>query len=155
MANDGGMTASLEQWLADTLKALKYLDKDVFKTSEPWAWQITAGTSGNFSKMQPFAFSGYQLDADGFREGGGDLRQQLKYGVVIGVKSTVDGVAKNGDTTHLGISKIRELVIAAIDKHHPDNGLNCDDFMYEGEMGWVDKPRQCAIQLNFTCNWIM
>ena len=155
MANDGGLIAEIEQSMADTLKALTYGDGDalVFKTAEVWRHQIaaTAGGAESFARFVPFAFVSYQ-SADAAREGDYDLRQVLEFAILIGVESTTDGLARTGDATHLGTSKIRDLVIAAFDRSCPGGDLDCDEFYYTGEMEVFDMPRRHAIEMHFECS---
>ena len=157
MPNDGGLMAQLEQWLADTLALLTYGDeaKAVFKTAAVWRHQLSASKSGMeaFARYEPFAFVSYQ-SADGAREGDYDLRQVLEFAVLIGVKSKADGVARFGDANHLGTSRIRDLVIAALDKTHPGGSLTCDEFYYTGEIEVFDSPKLHAIQMNFETSQI-
>lgn len=150
MANDGGLIAALEQWLADTLAALKHAGEDVFKTAKVWKHQIGPTKAGMeaFGRYEPFAFVSYQA-ADAAREGEYDLRQVLEFAILIGVESKDDGVARFGDSTHLGTSKIRDLVIDAFDRIHPGGSFNCDDFYYTGDVEVVDSPKRHAIQMTF------
>lgn len=150
MANDGGLMAAIEQWLADTLAALKHEGKNVFRTAKPWKHQIGPTKAGMeaFGRYEPFAFVSYQA-ADAAREGDYDLRQVLEFAVLIGVESKEDGVARFGDANHLGTSKIRDLVIAALDRVHPGGTFNCDDFYYTGDIEVVDAPKRHGIQMNF------
>ena len=152
--NDGGLIARLEQWMADTLKALTYGDDEalIFKTADIWKHQVGAANGGGeaFTRFAPFAFVGY--DSGGAdREGDNDLKQIPKFAIFIGVESTTDGVAKTGDATHLGISKIRDLVIEAGDRKHPGSGFTCDEFLYTGEVKVFDMPRRFAIEMYFEC----
>lgn len=153
MANDGGLIARLEQWLADTLKALTYGDneKPVFTTADIWKHQVGAANGGGekFTNYTPFAFVGYQSCEAG-REGGYDLRQVLEFAVFIGVESITDGVARTGDATHLGVSMIRDFVIAALDSQHPGSGFDCDEFYYTGEVTVFHMARRHAIEMYFT-----
>jgi len=151
MANDGGLIAKLEQWMADTLKALQDSGKDVFRTVDVWKHQISAGKGGMeaFDRYEPFAFVSYQ-STDSAREGDHDLRQVLEFAVLIGVQSKVDGVARFGDDNNLGTSKIRDLVIAAFDKQRPsDAQITCDEFYYTGDVEVVDSPKRHAIEMTF------
>ena len=150
MANDGGLIAKIEQWMADALAALTYQSKAVFKTAEIWKHQIAASKGGMeaFSRYEPFAFVAYQ-SADAAREGGYDLRQVVEFAILIGVESKSVGVARFGDSNNLGTSKIRDLVITAFDKQHPAGGLTCDEFYYTGEIEILDSPNRHAIQMHF------
>lgn len=150
MANDGGLMAALEQWMADQLAALEFEGNLVFKTAEPWKHQIGPTKAGMeaFERYDPFAFVSYQ-STDSAREGDYDLRQVLEFAVIIGVVSREDGVARFGDAAHLGTSKIRDLVIALFDRTHPGGTFNCDDFYYTGDVEVVDAPKKHAIQMKF------
>lgn len=152
MANDSGLMAKLEQWMADQLAALtKSVGGEVvFKTADIWKHQISAGQAGMeaFARYEPFAFVSYQ-SADAAREGGYDLRQVLEFAVLIGVESKAKGVARFGDGNHLGTSKIRDLVITLFDRKHPAGEFNCDEFYYTGEIEVFDSPKRHAIQMNF------
>ena len=155
MANDGGMLAKLEQWIADTLAALQNGGSDVFKTADVWKHQLSIARSGveSFDSYQPFAFAAYsRVDAD--RQGDYDLRQIFEFAVLIGVGSKEKGVCRMGDANSLGTSKIRELVIAALDRVHPGAGFSCDEFKYVGEVEFVDLPKKHAIEMHFQIPWI-
>ena len=150
MANDGSLISQLEQWMADILAALIFNNKKVFKTAEVWKHQIAATQSGMqaFTRYQPFAFVS-RRDVDSAREGGYDLRQVLEFAVLIGVESKAKGIARYGDSRHLGTSKIRDLVIAAFEKKHPGGELTCDEFYYTGEIEVFDAPKLHAVQMHF------
>ena len=151
MANDGGLVAKLEQWMADTLKALTDGGAKVFRTADIWKHQVGAMEGGMeaFARYQPFAFVSYQ-SADAAREGDYDLRQVLEFAVLVGVESKSPGVARFGDADRLGTSKIRDLVIAAFDRKRPDDvDITCDEFYYTGEIEVLDSQRHHAIQMNW------
>ncbi len=155
MANDGGMLARLEQWIADTLAALQSGGSDVFKTADVWKHQIAVGQSGveSFDAYEPFAFAAYaRVDAD--RQGDHDLRQTWVFALLIGVSSKEPAVCRIGDANHLGTSKIRELVIKALDGVHPGAGFNCDQFRYVGEIEFVDMEKKHGIAMQFEVPWI-
>ena len=61
MANDGGLMAALEQWMADQLAALTSSGELVFKTAEVWKHQIGPTKAGMeaFARYDPFAFVSY------------------------------------------------------------------------------------------------
>jgi len=149
--NDGGLFAKLEQWLADTLAALTYNSAPVFKKAAVWKHQVSATEGGLEASVRfsPFAFPSYQ-GGNSAREGDNDLRQILPFAILIGVDSKEDGVARFGDATHLGTSKIRDLVIAALDKKRPDGtDITCDEFYYMDEIEVLDQPKRHWIQMNF------
>jgi len=151
MANDGGLMAVLEQWMADILAAMTSGGKAVFKTADVWRHQVGATSGGieAFDRYEPFAFVSYQ-SADAAREGDYDLRQVLEFAVLIGVVSKSPGDARTGSSGNLGTSKIRDLVIAAFDKQRPDDeSIECDEFYYTGELEIFDSPKRHAIQMNF------
>jgi len=150
MANDSGLMAKIEQWMAETLAALTYNGEKVFKTAAVWKHQVSATEGGMkaFARYEPFAFVAYS-SADAAREGSYDLRQVLEFAVLIGVESKSDGVARFGNDNNLGTSKIRDLVIAALDRKHPGGDLTCDEFYYTGEIEVFDSPKRHAIQMHF------
>ena len=142
--------AALEQWMADQLAALEFESNLVFKNAEPWKHQVGPTKAGMqaFDRYAPFAFVSYQ-STDAAREGDYDLRQVMELSIMIGVKSREDGVARFGDATHLGTSKIRDLVISLFDRTHPGGTFSCDDFYYTGDVEVVDAPKRHAIQMTF------
>jgi len=156
MSNDGGLIAVLERWMADTLAALTFGGKLVFKTADIWRHQVSAVAGGieAFERYEPFAFVGY-LSADTAREGDNDLRQILEFAVLAGVVSKSDGVARFGDSNNLGISKIRDLVIAAFDRNRPgDESITCDQFYYTGdkEVPLHGLPKAYVLEMTFECS---
>jgi len=153
--NDGGMTARLEERMTAILAALTYNGSPVFKTADIWKHQIaaTAGGLDAMERFDRFAFAAYN-GADGGREGDYDLRQALRFSVLFGCVSVEDGIARTGDASHLGTSKIRELIIAAFDKVHPGAAFNTDEWFYEDEVEIVDMEKKHAIQMNFSINWL-
>jgi len=154
MANDGGLIAKLEQWLADTLAALTLDGNNVFKTADVWRHQVAATNAGfeAFDRYEPFAFVAYD-GADAAREGDYDLREVLRFAILIGVESRYKGVARTGNSNNLGISRIRDLVIATLDRQRPiDETITCDDFNYAGDIEIVDSPRRYAIEMHFEVN---
>jgi hypothetical protein len=162
MNNDGGLISRLEQWFADELAALEYEGAKVFPahpgsspSADVWKYQVAAIKGGleSFERYASFAFVSF-LSADGAREGDYDLRQVLEFAIVIGVTSKVEGVARFGDATHLGIGKIRDLVIALFDKRHPGGTLKCDEIYYTGEIILVDAPKVFAIQMHFETSFL-
>jgi len=155
MANDGGTVAVIEQFIVDTLKLLKHNGADVFKTADVWRHQIGAGEGGlqAFGAFAPFAFAAYEPPS-GEREGGYALKQILRFAVSVGVESKVAGVARCGDAEHLGTSKIRDLVIAALDGSHPGEGVVCDPLYYQNEIELVNGPTRHAIDMYFQANMI-
>ena len=152
MAIEKGMTAKIEDWMAATLAALQYEGAAVFKTAEAWAWQLASGAE-SFTAFSPFAFVEY-WPADAAREGDFDLREVLRFSVLIGAESKADGIARRGDANHVGVSKIRDLVIEALDGVHPGDGFNCDELEYFSETEMVDAPKKYATELHFRCNWL-
>jgi len=155
MNNDGGLISQLEQWFADELAALEIETIKVFRTADIWKYQVAAIKGGleSFERYAPFAFVSY-LSADGAREGDYDLRQVLEFAIVVGVTSKAEGVARFGDDTHLGIGKIRDLVIALFDKKHPGGELKCDEIYYTGEIILADAPKVFAIQIHFETSFL-
>lgn len=145
-----GITAAIEDWLAEQLTALEYNDKLVFKTAQPWKYQIESGTE-SFGRFEPFAFVSY-WPSNSSREGGYDLNDKLRFSVLIGLTSKEAGVARRGDDNNLGASQIRDLVIELLDNSHPGDGFECDNLFYSDETEMVDAPKKYVTELHFVCN---
>lgn len=150
MSNDGGLIASLEQWFADTLAALAVDTVLVFKTADVWRHQVSATAGGieALDRYEPCAFVSYFND-QAAREGGYDLREVLEFTIFIGRQSREPGVARYGSATELGVSKLRDLVIAAFDRKHPGASLACDEIYYTGSSEVYDSPKQYVIEMHF------
>jgi hypothetical protein len=147
---DTGQLAQLAAAIVDTLAAIEIGGVAVFKTAALWKHQITLKGAGpaDFGRYAPFAFVGY-LSAVGSREGGFDLRQTFRLVVMIGAKSKEPGVCCWGDATHPGTSRLRELVIEALDQKHPGAGFESDEAVYTSEVEWIDNETEHGIQLYF------
>ncbi len=153
MAKTKGMTARIEDYIVGVLAALKDGDKEsVFETAEVWKHQLKSG-SESFMGLEPFAFVSY-WPADAAREGDYDLRQVLMFSILIGLESKTDGIARVGDNNHLGASRIRDLVVDAIEDAHPGAEFNCDELEFVSETEIVDSPKKYATELHFQCNWL-
>jgi len=150
MSNDGGLIAKLEESFVTVLAALQNDSIDVFKTADHWRHQVGAVGGGldAFPRFAPFAFVGYQED-DTAREGGHDLREIPTIHILIGTYNDQPGVARIGDADHLGVSKIRDLVIAAFESQTPAGDLGCDESYYIGSVTVVDAEKRHAIEMAF------
>jgi len=149
--NDGGLVAFLAQWVIDTLKALKLDDVDVFKTVDLWKHQVGVTESGMEAsgRYSPFAFVSCG-DEDTAREGGNDLRRIPDIRILIGVDSKLDGDALWGNADKPGTSKIRDLIIAALDKKQPDDeNITCDEFYYIRAVEILDQPKRHWVRMDF------
>lgn len=150
MSNDGGLIATLEQWFADTLAALAIDTVLVFKTAQVWRHQVSATAGGieALDRYEPCAFVSYFNDSAA-REGGYDLREVLEFTILVGRQSKEPGVARYGSATELGVSKIRDLVIACFDRKHPGATFACDEIYYTGSSEVYDSPKQYVIEMHF------
>ena len=144
-----GLTAKLEDWFVGVLTALEYEGELVFRTVAAVIPE-TGLAADNFTKYQPFAFVSY-WPADAAREGDHDLRQVLRFAILIGAEAREAGLARRGSTAHVGVSLMRDLVIAALDGVDP--GLETDTCYYLGETEMLDKGKQYATELHFKCNY--
>ena len=150
-----GVTAGIEQAISNKLKTLRIGESDVFKTAATWNYQTAASEGGieAFGKYAPFMFVRYAPPTQADRQGG-DLSQALRFAVAIGTESKEKGVARIGSETKIGISKIRDLVIAALDNWHPGEGFECDSLFYDNEETQLDMPNRHALIMYFKTNLI-
>lgn len=149
--HDDGQMAILAQWMVDVLTALQHEEKTVFTTADLYRHQIEAsrGALDKIASLAPLAFVCYK-DDDTAREGGRDLREVFEFPVIIGQAAKEDGVAKWGNDNTLGLSKLRDLVIAAFDKKRPDDpAITCDEFYYTGSILIIDTAKVSALQMHF------
>ena len=151
MSIEKGMTAKVEDWMAGLLKALTYNDTLVFKTAEPWNYQLES-LSESIGRYEPFVFVGFSPSSPQ-REGDYELCQNLRFELIFGVASKEKGVARRGDASHLGASKIRDLIITAINGKHPGDGFDCDNFYFSGDIEYFESPKQYAAGLQFEAKW--
>ena len=157
MSNDGGLIALLEHWFADALAALTFDGALVFppgvngsKHADVWKHQLAAKVGGieALDRYAPCAFVSYFND-QAAREGGYDLREVLEFTILVGQQSREAGVARYGSATERGVSKLRDLVIAAFDRKHPGATLACDEIYYTGSSEVYDSSKQCVIEMHF------
>jgi hypothetical protein len=154
MSYTKGKAVIIEDWLVTTLAALTADGSAVFNEVDNWRHQIGAGASGieSLERYAPCAFCAYTY-ADALRAGDYDLNQRLHFSILIAAESRSPGIARLGDDNHLGTSRIRDLVINAVDGTHPGAGYSCDELFYEGEREAIDHPRYHAVELHFGCNF--
>lgn len=147
---DDGLISTLAKWMVNQLAALQHENKTVFASVELYRHQIGPTESG-LEKIEksPIAYIDY-MDDSAAREGGYSLREVPEIDILIIVKSKENGVAKWGDATHLGISKIRDLIITLFDKKRPDDiEIDCDEFYYTGSVLTISMPKLAGIQMRY------
>lgn len=159
MANDGGTVALIEEAVINLFSPMKKpaSGETVFKQGsvDYFKWQIGA-TEGGLEAIQqhaPFMFISYQPPIEGNRQGG-SLEQTLRFAVTIGQHHKEPGVARVGNDQVLGISKMRDIVIAALDKWHPGEAIACNPFYYVDEILQVHTRNHFVIDLIFECKLI-
>ena len=149
MSTDGGLISNIESWFVATLAALEYEDALVFKTADHWRHQVGAvgGGTDAFLRYSPFAFVAYH-NSDSAREGGHDLREVPEIHILVGTYNDSPGAARIGDATHLGVSLLRDLVLAAFESKTIYD-LGCDEVYYIGDQVVVDAEKYCVIEMIF------
>jgi len=158
MALDDGMISKIEAYFVAQLRALEYDDNKVFRDAndsvDHWKFQLAGGKGGleAFERFAPFAFVSY-METDSAREGGKDLRQIPTIDVLIGVSNKYPGVARLGDATTLGCSKIRDLVIALFENVQPTD-IACDEIRYISDIITVETEKLFAMQLKFELSFM-
>ncbi len=164
MSTDSGLMTKLTAAIVDILAAVTidaaYLSQSgkAFKTVALWRHQVAATAAGAeaFDRYAPFAFVKWDR-CSSKRGGDGDLVQTPEILVLVGQTSITDGGAWLGETegalVRPGVSELRDLVIAAMDKTYPAaDGVESDDIYYETDDTAVDTPKAHAIEMRFTVN---
>ena len=151
MSIDTGTITKIEILMAAHLDALK-----IFKKAEPWKYQIWVGEGGQeaIAAYSPFAFPKYLPPTQAEREGGYALKQIFRFGVLIGTESKEIGIARTGSDTVLGISRLRDIVIEALEGWHPGESIACDPFYYKGDEIEIETSNKMALILFFEANMI-
>ncbi|MFA7484842.1 MAG: hypothetical protein WCZ89_02290 [Phycisphaerae bacterium] len=150
MPGDGGLIVTLADWMVTQLAALQYNGSAVFAISDLFRHQLRAAQGGlEGIEKTPVCYVDY-MNSDSAREGDNALREILEFDVLVVTKSKEIAVAKWGDDSHIGISKIRDLVIALFDKQRPDAvEIDCDEFYYAGDNLTIDTPNLSGVQMRF------
>ncbi len=127
MADDNGLVADLEADIVTRLTAITLGGKAVFRVVDHWRFQLTAAAD-SFKAYAPFAFVEYDSTSRTGWEGDHDLKQTLMFTIRVGteIKKNDGGASRIGigtDATtnknQLGYSRLRDLVIAALQREHP------------------------------------
>lgn len=145
--NDGGKTSVIEQYIADTLAALTYNSKPVFKkgSADVWKFQFDEGTLEAFERWSPFAFV-KSVAPNPEREGSYDLNNKLFFAVVIGITSKAKGDARTGSPSQLGASKISDLVLEALENKFPGT---CGRLHFYEEQPEYEAPKAHVFSMIF------
>jgi len=162
--HDNGVTSQIEEALISVLAAQTKGDppENVFKTVDYWRYQVDQAGSGaeSFQRFAPFAFVKYQpphpnrlpfFENDPPRPGrvgDFDMLITFRFVVFLGVYSRVPGDNRIGNSTSFGISKIRDIVISALDNFHLV-GVACDDLYYTGEKVLIENPTCYGLEMYF------
>ncbi|HAL45685.1 MAG: hypothetical protein A2Y12_06160 [Planctomycetes bacterium GWF2_42_9] len=154
---DLGFTSRIEEAIAAKLATITTGGKKVFKIADTWKHQIKVDQAGGvqgFQQFAPFGFAKFSPPTDSTREGDGVLNQRLRFAIFIGQTSKEAGIARIGDANHIGVSLMRDLVIAAFDSWHPGEGFNCNELKYLDEVVEVDEPFNYGLDILFIADWI-
>jgi len=160
MIKDIAMATKIEDYIVTTLAAVTDTAGDKpFDTVAAYTDQLdpTNGGIKAAAKYKCFAFVAFS-PADAGREGDSDLKQTLKFAVMIGATSDISGLARRGNSIVYGTNKLREFVITALDHKHPMSGvveLKCDDLNYDGETMVCETPKLSIVELGFSVEWFM
>ena len=160
MAKDIAMATKIEDYIVTALLAAKDTDNNCpFDTVAVYTDQLAPENGGikAADKYRCFAFVGF-APADAEREGDFDLDQILKISVLVGATYDIAGLARRGDNLRYGTNKLREFVIATLDKQHPTYGstnLTCDDIIFRGENLLCETSRTSILEMSFDVPYIM
>ncbi len=147
------MIKEIEQLIAAKLAALTATGgAALFKTSQRWNSQVSAGAGGKeaFERYSPFAFVKYVPESVD-RAGDLDLLRTMSFAVTVGV---------HGDDARLVAIELLDAVIAAIDRKHPlelyvgaegsePTGITCDILLAADIAEILEAEKQYAISVIF------
>ena len=157
MADDNGLVADLEADIVTALTAITLGGDVVFRTVDHWRFQLESGDS--FKSYAPFAFVEYDRTARTGWEGDHDLKQTLTFTIRVGteIKKNDGGASRIGigtDATtnknQLGISRLRDLIIATLQRRFPtvtDTWVDYWEYLSD-DVVW-SLPDQTAIMMKF------
>ncbi|MCP4566826.1 MAG: hypothetical protein GY841_04505 [FCB group bacterium] len=157
MADDNGLVADLEADIVTRLTAITLTGDTVFRTVDHWRFQLVSGDS--FKSYAPFAFVEYDGTSRTSWEGDHDLKQTLMFTIRVGteIKAKDGGASRIGVGTdgglgdrQLGVSRLRDLVIDAMQREHPTTtDVYVDYWEYlSDDLVW-SLPDQSAIMMKF------
>ena len=157
MPDDNGLVADLEADIVTRLTAITLGGKAVFRTVDHWRFQIVSDES--FKSYTPFAFVEYDRTSRTSWEGDHDLKQTLMFTIRVGteIKAKDGGASRIGVGTdggpgdrQLGVSRLRDLVIAAMQREHAaTTDVYVDYWEYlSDDVVWA-LPDQTAIMMKF------
>ena len=155
MADDQGLIADIESDIVNKLSAISLSGNTVFRTVDNWKFQIVSADS--FREYTPFAFVEYAGTSRYGWEGDHDLGQRLMFTVRVGAEITQDhdGAARIGTGTdasdyQLGVSRLRDLVIAALQREHANTSdVHVEYYEYLGDDLVWSLPDQAALMIKF------
>ncbi len=153
MAHDNGPIADIENANVTALTAITLGGETVFRKVENWRWQITGPDA--WRKFCPFAFVKYAGTPNTNPEGDHDLNQHLTFSILVGTDISGDADAARigrGVTPprHLGVSRMRDLVITALQEQVPaTTSGDVEYFEFLGDSIEWDERNRYAISMRF------
>ena len=155
MADDNGLIADIESAIVTKLAAVTLSSDTVFRTVDHWKFQVKS--PDDFERYAPFAFVKYSGTPSTNPEGDHDLNQHLMFDVSVGtiISKGHEGAARIGVGTdaakrQLGISRLRDLVISALQEQVPTTTSGDVEYFefISDNISW-ELPRQSAITMRF------
>ena len=156
MAIDEGIVAQIEEAIVTMLTAATVDSKVVFKVVDHWGFQIDS--LGDWKKNSPFAFVQYIGTPNTSVEGDHDLNQHMQFQIAIGVERMKGPkeVARvgAGETKHLlGISRLRDIVITALQEQIPTGVSGVEYLEFISDRLDVSVPNRCALNMIFRIDY--
>ena len=158
MADDNGLIADIENAMVTAIDAVTLSGDSVFRTVQNWRGQLEG--PGDFLRFAPFAFVEYN-GTPSYSDEGGDLQQQMQFTVRIGTEIAKKnagarlGIGTDASKKQLGISRLRDLVITALQKVVlSTTSADVDYCEYLGDQIVYKEPkgRRYAILMTFRIN---
>ena len=155
MADDQGLVADIESDIVNKLTAISLGGNTVFRTVDNWRFQIVSADS--FRAYSPFAFVEYDGTARYDWEGNHDLGQRLVFTIRVGTEITQHnngaariGVGVDASKYQLGISRLRDLVINALQWQLAiTSDARTERYEYLGDDLVWSLPDQAALMMRF------
>lgn len=157
MADDSGLIADLEAAAVTELTSIQVDSKAIFRTVDHWRFQVTS--PDDYKRFEPFAFIHYERDNRVAWEGDHDMHARFFFLIFIGIEDTKkkEGarIGSGATSRKLGISKVRDLVIAELQNLHSTTADGSNErWEYESSDIVWSEPNRTGLMMRFSVDHI-